>query len=642
MKWRTERFIKPRSAYARGAQAPLLCIAKIAVLLVTATTACLCRGAEDNPTGSLDPQETIGTVAVYLESGQPNRTQLPGPFTTPYYENAIVGATRFYHAGFTGSRAVMASIEAGYVWSGHETLTHVNFIPTSGALGQVDRHATWVAMVMGGRPGGDHPGLYQQGIAPDAQFFSGAIATGWLGTRWSGAFTLNFTNSTYGPYRTAFTSGLITPKGLRSADVINSSWNMSPDSGTTGSDSISGVLDALANTNPRTLHVVAAGNTGAGPNQVAATASAYNNIVVAALAFNGGAYDVPTVFSSGGPNDYQDPHRFVSAARQVIDIAAPGQNFSTAYYGGETGGNGPSLSGPPHGPAGGPNWYTHSINGTSFATPTVSGGAALLYDAAYATFASNPDARDARVIKAVLMNSAEKTLGWNNSQVPHPNGHGGVFTAQGLDNRVGAGRLNLARAFDQFLGGTTDVPDTTQGILGSVDPVGWDFGLVAQGVTNDYLFNVHLLGGSPFTATLTWFRDREPLGITSFRDASYDNLDLELWKAINGAPFELISSSASLYNNSEHFHFQLPSTGQYMLRVRWTSELFDIVGDLNREHYGLAWYAVAVPEPTSMLILLFGWGMLHAFQGRGSRRTARESNAVFFQFFPNQDADCGV
>lgn len=609
MKWQTRCFHQPRPAYARRVRNFFYYVANITVLLgaVTAARASFAQG--DTLPGSLASEEIVATGAVYLESGLPNRTNLAGPFTTPYYENDIVGATRFYDAGFTGSRAVMANIEAGYVWSGHETLTHVNFIPTSGALGQFDRHATWVAMVMGGRPGGASPGLYQQGIAPDAQFFSGAIATGWLGTRWSGSFTLNFSNSTYGPYRTAFTSGLFTPTGQRSADVINSSWNMSPDSGTTGNDAISGVLDALANTNPRTLHVVAAGNTGAGPNQVAATASAYNNIVVAALAFNGGAYNIPTGFSSGGPNDYQDPNRFVSAVRQVVDIAAPGQNFSTAYYGGETGGNGPSLSGPPNGPAGGPNWYTHSINGTSFSTPTVAGGAALLYDAAYAMFAANPDARDARVIKSVLMNSADKTLSWNNGQVPHPNGNGGVFTTQGLDNRVGAGRLNLSRAFDQFLGGTTDVPGTMQGLLGTVDPVGWDFGLVAQGTTNDYLFNVNLLGGSPFTATLTWFRDREPLGFTSFRDASYDNLDLELWKAINGAPTELISASASLYNNSEHFHFTIPTTGQYMLRVRWTGEWFDIVGDLNREHYGLAWYAVAVPEPASILLILFGMGV---------------------------------
>ena len=166
----------------------------------------------------------------------------------------------------------------------------------------------------------------------------------------------------------------------------------------------------------------------------------------------------PAIFTNGGPNDYYDPvNGTVSAVRQVVDIAAPGENFSTAYYGGQTGGNGPGVFGPANGPAGGPDWYSRNVNGTSFAAPTVAGGAALLYDAAYAVLGSTPDARDSRVMKAVLMNSADKTLGWNNGQTANPNGFGGVLTTRGLDNRVGAGRMDLNRAFDQLLSGTTDV-----------------------------------------------------------------------------------------------------------------------------------------------------------------------------------------
>jgi hypothetical protein len=95
------------------------------------------------------------------------------------------------------------------------------------------------------------------------------------------------------------------------------------------------------------------------------------------------------------------------------------------------------------------------------------------------------------------------------------------------------------------------------------------------------------------------------LNTTNFTDASYDNLDLELWNVAGGSPLNLISESASIYNNSEHFQFSIPSTGAYMLRVRWKSELFDMVSDANIEQYGLAWSAVAVPEPaTAGLILL--------------------------------------
>jgi hypothetical protein len=556
-----------------------------------------------------DDQQQLAESGVYLESGQPRRTPLQGPFSTSVYENTLVGADRFYNAGYTGTRSLMANIEAGYVWNGHETLSHVGLIPISPfALGEYDRHATWVGMVMGGRPGGANPGPYQMGMAPDAQFFSGAIATNWSGARWTGGFYYEPSLiSTYGPYRAAFVTGLAAAAGARTADVINSSYGVDDGSGPSSHDQLSEVLDALANENPRTLLTAAAGNTlpsGEGPNRVISPASGYNNMSVAALAPNGGAYNTASVFSNGGPNDYWDPIRnIVPNARQVVDIAAPGENFSTAYYGGETGGNRPQLGGAPDGPLGGPDWYTHTVSGTSFAAPTVAGGAALLYDAAYAVLGSKPDARDARVMKAVLMNSADKTLGWDNGQTPNPNGFGGVVTSRGLDNRVGAGRMNLNHAFDQLLNGTTDVVGTLQGPLGAVSDTGWDFGQVAQGVTNDYSIANPLAANSRFTATLDWYRDRQTVGTTGYNDASYDNLDLELWSAAAGVAVNLISASNSQYNNAEHFSFLIPSTGEYLLRVRWVSELFDTVGDLNIEQYGLAWSTTAVPEPGTLLLL---------------------------------------
>jgi hypothetical protein len=521
---------------------------------------------------------------------------------------SLVGAQRFYDAGYTGTNAVIANIEAGYVWNGHETLAHVTTIPVGpGAAGEIDRHATWVAMVLGGRAGGANPGDYQRGMAPDAQLASGAIATGWPAsfTRYTGSFNFNVSGiSTFGPYRAAFITGVPTSSGSRTADVVNSSYNGSGDFA--GSNTLSGTLDALINQNPRTLLTTAVGNNtapnGEGPNKVLFPATGYNNLSVASLASNGGSFNVPSFFSNGGPNDYFDPvNGTIGAVRQVVDIAAPGENFSTAYYGGETGGNGPTLMGPPNGPAGGPDWYTRSVSGTSFAAPTVGGGAALLYDAAYTVLATTPDARDSRVIKSVLMNSADKTMDWDNGQVDHPNGGGGVFTTCGVDDRVGAGRLNLDRAFDQFLGGTTDLAGTSHGMLGTVDAIGWDFGEVAQGLTNDYLMNGTISAGTTFTATLTWFRDRVAVGATDFLDNSFDNLDLELWSAFGGVPLSLISESSSRYNNTEHFEFKVPTTGQYMLRVRWTDEVFDQIGDTDAEQYGLAWATATVPEPATLL-----------------------------------------
>jgi hypothetical protein len=303
-----------------------------------------------------------------------------------------------------------------------------------------------------------------------------------------------------------------------------------------------------------------------------------------------------------------------------VDIAAPGEYLSAAYYGGETGGNGttdnPAESGPgptglPDGPLGGSDYYSRGdLSGTSYAAPTVAGGAALLYDAAYSVFSDNADARDARVMKAVLMNSADKTFGWNNGQITHPNGNGGVLTTQGLDNRVGTGRLNLAAAYDQFLTGTTDIAGTSSGDLGVVNDVGWDFGQVVSGTMNDYFFNSPLLGGTTFTATLTWFRDRRLTDANFAADDSYDDLNLELWSVVGGIPASLISESSSLYNESEHFSFSLPTTGEYALRVRWFKEVFDRVADTNQELYGLAWRtsatisSLSIPEPASGILLI--------------------------------------
>src|SRR3990170_94530 len=126
--------------------------------------------------------------------------------------------------------------------------------------------------------------------------------------------------------------------------------------------------------------------------------------------------------------------------------------------------------------------------------------------------------------------------------------------------------------------------------MGQVDAIGWDFGKVAQGTTNDYFIGPLLANNDTFTATLTWFRDRTG-ATSSYTDISYDNLDLELWSVESDVPTDLISDSISRYNSSEHFSFELPATGQYMLRVVWAEELFDISvdGDVNAEFYGLAW-----------------------------------------------------
>jgi len=545
---------------------------------------------------AFDPDEIVESRGAYV--GGNISAEASGPFTGTDI-NVLVGAGTFYSHGYTGTNVVIANIEAGHIWSGHETLTHALQIPNHpAALNEFDRHATYVGMILAGRRGGANPGAYQEGLAPDARLYSGAFATQWNGTRYTTGFS-DTNAAKFDQYRRAFSTG-VDATGRR-ADVINSSWGGGENSN--GSGTIAIGLDGFANLDARTLFVSCAGNDGPGPDKVWSPAAAYNNLSVAALGPSA-PYNRPAFFSSGGPNDYADPvNGTINDARQVVDIAAPGQNLRAAYYGGETGGNGttdnPAVvgagpTGSPSGLVGGPDFYTRGgLQGTSFAAPTVAGGAALLYDAAYSVFHANDDARDARVMKAVLMNSADKTIGWDNGQMAHPNGNGGVITTKGLDNRVGTGRLDLDSAFHQFLNGTTDVPGVLSGNLGLVENIGWDLGEVASAATNDYYFDAPLLGGSTLTATLTWFRDRRIDGANNVYDDSYDDLNLELWSVVDGTPSSLISESSSLYNESEHFSFALPFTGEYALRVRWFREVFDIINDADQELYGLAWSSVA-------------------------------------------------
>lgn len=578
-----------------------------------------------------------GEVTAYLDLASSNGGANP-PLTGLNINNYL-GANRFYNAGYTGTNSVAANAEAGHIWgrnepgigAGHETLTHtaqyIHFGAPVPNNGETDMHATWVGMMIGGRLGGAVQGEWQRGISYNATLWSGAIASTWNNLPAPPySLSFNFNNNTFfSPYGTFFQTGIAN----RTADVVNSSWGYY-DAGdpysTSGRWYYTQALDALANQNPLTTFVCSAGNSGPGSNTVGGPASGHNSIAAAALTSDTSVppYNTVAGFSSRGPSDYWDPVNGLIPAsvarRATVDLAAPGTNLTSAYYGGATGGN----WGNPN-PVPGTNLYTGQLAGTSFAAPIIAGGVALVDDAGYALFPANPNARDARVVKAVLLNAADKIPGWTNNLsgvIPYT-------TTQSLDWASGAGRMNLDRTFDQYVptanggqAGTTDVPGLGSGNLGNVDAIGWDYGLVLQGTPNDYyirpdLFNpgksANILAGTNIIATLDWFRDRSiNLETKAVTDESFDNLDLQVWLVAGGIPVQLIATSSSTYNDVEHLYFTAPQTAQYMIRVVWTGEIFDTVGDLNQEYYGLAWWTTAanatadIPEPTTLALLALG------------------------------------
>ena len=538
-------------------------------------------------------------------------TSIPGTFTGASINN-LLGADTFYNNGITGQGATVANVEAGHIWAGHESLGHVGtFSHHPDAFGTttndlVDRHATWVAQMIGGRTTFPLPGSeYQRGISPSATLQSGAIATTWNGGAYSTSFGIN---------ANSFSTPLVNYFG--SADVINSSWGFSdPD----GNSAFTVAMDGLADMNPNTTFVVSAGNSGPGANTVGAPGAGYNAITVGALQ-NDGANNYNTIagFSSRGPQDYSDPVNGLAAgARAAVDITAPGASLTAAYYGGQTGGNNSGLAGSPSGPAGGPGFYSGGIQGTSFSSPITAGAATLINSASYNTpaLAGNPASRDARVVKAVLLNSADKVPGWDNGQVPHPNGNGGVFTTQSLDFTYGAGALDIDQAYQQYIGNTTkDVPGTPVGNQGFVDPVGWDFGSVQASTDNIYPIAQPLVAGTDFTVTLDWFRDRTfiPATFTTVDTAQAD-LDVRLVETATG---NVISESISALDVVEHLHFTIPSTAHYQIEVEFFGNVF---GSLNSEEYGLAWFGTAVPEPSSLMLAI---AFVASLAGTRNRRSA--------------------
>ena len=528
----------------------------------------------------------------------------------------VIGATRFYNAGYTGSRAVVINVDGGHGWTGHETLNGTaqlldarpfyqagGYASEIGALGSFDAHATMMAHALAGRGST----VTQRGVAYGATLWSGAIAT---------SFTLGTNNWQWnrgGAFSYPYAEAMITGRAGRQADVVNSSWGWNE---VTGSNSFTVALDGITRSSARTT-VYSAGNNGTNTSQFWGSPGGYNGIVVGALAASGTGYNSVATFSSRGPINYADPlGNTVAGARARVDIVAPGQALSLARYGGATGSN----AGGTDSTNGATNLY-QAIGGTSTSSAVVAGAATLLNDMAYDRYASNPRARDGQVVKAVLLNSATKIAGWNNAQAL--DGAGVIRTTQALDYNSGAGALNLNAAFDQFSAGNNDLAGTGGG---TIQGIGWDYGVVAQNGSNSYSFAQVLTGGTQINATLNWFVGRSYGGTTSDGfviggDDFFNNLALQVWRTDQPGQPRLVAESNAQYINTEHLSFVLPDTGLYQLRVNWMGERYDLTGN-NSQTYGLAWSSVtAVPEPGTLVMLLAGVAVVG---WRASQRAGRD------------------
>ena len=324
--------------------------------------------------------------------------------------NELLGANRYYSYStpITGQNSITYNMEAGHIWNGHEALSHVTQFsntPVGGGVAGVwgdgtvgpliDRHATAVAMLIGGRPtNSGSPDPAQSGVAPNTNLRSAAFAQNWSDNAYSLSFGLNIY-----PYLYTLNAAFGT------ADVVNSSFGYDDPSGGGG---LTNIGDAYAWQNPYTTWVNSVGNSGPATNTVVAPASGYNTISVGALTRGSdpaNPYNTVASFSSRGPESFEYGNNvIVSGVRAAVDIVAPGDELKSAYYGGVSGGNNSSLTGSPSGPAGTASSYSESLAGTSYAAPLVAGGAALVASAANTLtgLSDNPYATHSMVVKSLL------------------------------------------------------------------------------------------------------------------------------------------------------------------------------------------------------------------------------------------------
>ncbi len=272
--------------------------------------------------------------------------------------------------------------------------------------------------------------------------------------------------------------------------------------------------------------------------------------------------------------------------RRSIGLVAPGSNI-------------PMLN---------PDGKLNKVTGTSFAAPKVTATVALLQEFGDRQLQQQQrnwsvDARRHQVMKAVLLNSADKLqdsgdgwrLGMTRTLIDKQNQNWLKSDAYQnpqipLDAQMGTGHLHTYRAYQQFSSGqwraSTTVPD-----------IGWDYGTVNVGYTVDYALAKPLKQGSYASITLNWNRLVElndtnknhqyDVGET-FSDRGLNNLDLYLINTdAQNSDAGVACASFSEIDSVEHIFCPVPATGNYKIRVQFREQVNEAT-----QPYGLAWWTV--------------------------------------------------
>jgi hypothetical protein len=274
------------------------------------------------------------------------------------------------------------------------------------------------------------------------------------------------------------------------------------------------------------------------------------------------------------------------------------------------------------------NGTLSTSSGTSFAAPHVTATVALLqeYGDRQLRQSCQPqvgcslpwglDARRQEVMKAVLLNSADKikdtgdgrNLGMSRTVLDKNNltwVESDAYQSPTLPLHVqmGTGQLNAFRAYQQFSPG--QFPPTIP-----VPAIGWDYRSVTLSPPNaaarrsedmivqEYLLEQPLQRGSYVSVTLAWNRIVELVDQNNnrefdlgerFRDRGLNDLNLYLMPADETDTRRSIATSISTVDSVEHIFHPVPKQGRYKIRVQFQRRVSDSV-----QPYAIAWWTAPV------------------------------------------------